>query len=299
MNRYDALMQRLHAGAQILINGATGTEIERRGVPMVEHAWNGGGALTHPAIVREVHADYIACGAQIVISNTFSTSRQVLRDAGMEDQFAFLNRRGVELAVEARAELQAPQVLVAGGITHLAFTRTYPPDAELRSNLAEQAAIMASAGADLIMLEMMTDIKRMQIAVNAAQASGLPVWAGVSCRPDASGTMRLLEGPTLAEGLRALRELEIPLVSIMHTEVTDIDACLDVVAAEWAGITGVYAHSGRFVDPHWVFNDTIAPEAYAAAALGWKQRGVQLIGGCCGIGIEHIRALKDVVFPDT
>jgi len=77
MNRYHALIQRLHNGDRILMNGATGTEIERRGVPMVDNAWNGGGAMTHPEIVRGVHEDYIRCGAQIVISNTFSTSRHV------------------------------------------------------------------------------------------------------------------------------------------------------------------------------------------------------------------------------
>ena len=54
MTPYQALMQRLHNGDRILIDGATGTEIERRGVPMVDNAWNGGGALTHPDIVRQV-----------------------------------------------------------------------------------------------------------------------------------------------------------------------------------------------------------------------------------------------------
>jgi len=58
VNQYFALMQRVHNGCRILIDGATGTEIERRGVPMVDNAWNGGGALTHPEIVRQVHEDY-------------------------------------------------------------------------------------------------------------------------------------------------------------------------------------------------------------------------------------------------
>jgi S-methylmethionine-dependent homocysteine/selenocysteine methylase len=57
----------------------------------------------------------------------------------------------------------------------------------------------------------------------------------------------------------------------------------------------VYAHSGKFVEPNWIFNDVISPEDYAAAAKAWKQRGVQVIGGCCGIGVEHIELLGDVV----
>lgn len=295
MNRYHTFMQRLENGDRILIDGATGTEIERRGVPMVDNAWNGGGALTHPDIVRRVHEDYIRCGAQVVISNTFSTSRHVLGDAGMEDHFEFLNRRGVELAREARENTGAPQVLVAGGMTHASFTTNIPTRDQLRMNAEEQAAIMAEAGADLIMLEMMMDVARMLIMLESGQKSGLSVWVGFSCKVDDEGVVRLLHGPTLAEGLEAIKGKEVPLVSIMHTEVEYIEACLDVLDAHWSGPIGVYAHSGKFVDPNWIFNDVISPEDYTAAAKIWAQRGVQVIGGCCGIGVEHIALLGDVI----
>jgi S-methylmethionine-dependent homocysteine/selenocysteine methylase len=81
----------------------------------------------------------------------------------------------------------------------------------------------------------------------------------------------------------------------MHTEVEDIDACLDVLQTNWQGPIGVYAHSGQFIAPNWIFNDTISPEDYASAAAPWLQRGVQIIGGCCGIGLEHIQLLKDII----
>jgi len=295
MNHYHALLKCLHNGDCILIDGATGTEIERRGVPMVDNAWNGGGTLTHPEVVRQVHEDYIRCGAQIVISNTFSTSRHVLQDAGLEEHFEMLNRRGVELALEARTNMQAPDVLVAGGITHWSFTRQFPPHKQLQANTEEQAAIMADSGADLIMLEMMADVERMLILLAAARKSGLPVWVGFSCHLDEQGIVRLLDGPTLAEGIEAIKDKDVPLISIMHTEVEDIEACLEVLQANWSGLIGVYAHSGEFVAPNWIFNDTISPEDYAYAAKTWMGRGVQVIGGCCGIGVEHIALLEDLV----
>nr|MCS5633698.1 homocysteine S-methyltransferase family protein [Candidatus Neomarinimicrobiota bacterium] len=75
MDRYSSLMKRVKDGECILIDGATGTEVERRGVPQLKNAWNGGAALSHPDIVRQVHQDYINLGAEIVISNTFSTNK--------------------------------------------------------------------------------------------------------------------------------------------------------------------------------------------------------------------------------
>jgi S-methylmethionine-dependent homocysteine/selenocysteine methylase len=188
-----------------------------------------------------------------------------------------------------------PNVLVAGGITYLSFTSNVPPHDQLQTNIEEQAAILAKAGADLIMLEMMADVEHMLIVLDAAQKSGLPVWVGFSCRVDEQGVVYLRHGPPLIDGIEAIKDKDVPLVSIMHTEVEDIDACLDVLQEYWSGPIGVYAHSGRFEAPNWVFNDTISPEDYASAVKPWLQCGVQVIGGCCGIGVEHIELLKDIV----
>jgi S-methylmethionine-dependent homocysteine/selenocysteine methylase len=262
---------------------------------MVNNAWNGLGAMSHPEIVRGVHEDYIRSGAEIVISNTFSTSRHVLQDAGYEEHFELLNRRGVELAREARTNMEAPDVLVAAGIAYLSFTGKTPIVEQLRANLGEQAAIMAEAGADLIMLEMMVDVERTQLAIEAAQNSGLPVWVGFSCDLDDSGAPKLLYGPSLAEGIKALEGYEIPAITIMHTEVEYIPGCLEIVKKAWHRPYGVYAHSGKFVQPNWIFNDVISPDDYASAASTWLQQGIQILGGCCGVGLEHIRVLSGIV----
>ncbi len=219
----------------------------------------------------------------------------MLQDAELEEHFEFLNRRGIELAREARANKQAPDVLVAGGIAALSFVRKNPALHQLRANIEEQATITAAAGADLIMLEMMVDVERTLISLAAAQKSGLPVWVGFSCRLDELGVVRLLGGQTLVKGIEAIKDKDVQLLCIMHTEVEYITTCLEVLRANWSGPIGVYAHSGRFVAPNWIFNDIILPEEYASAAKSWLEQGVQVLGGCCGIGVEHIRQLKNIL----
>lgn len=288
-----------------MIDGGTGTEVERRGVPQLENAWNGGGALSHPDIVREIHEDYIRHGSEIVISNTFATSRNLLEDAGVAELFEDYNRRGVELATEARDNMGKSDVLVAGSISHWSFSGQKPPLASLREGAADQALIMKSAGADLIMLEMMIEVPRMLAVLEGAQASGLPVWVGLSCAPDASGEMYLQVGETddkgivkagdaatLSDAIDALQGKDVPLLSIMHTDVRHIAGCLEVLEAKWSGIVGVYAHSGEYIDEGWNFEGTISPDDFATAGEQWLERGVQLIGGCCGIRPEHIAKLN-------
>ncbi len=292
IGRYEALVTHLNAGQHVLIDGATGTEVERRGVPQLENAWNGGGALSHPEIVRTVHEDYIGVGAKIIISNTFATSLHALRDAGVAHDFAAYNQRAVELAVEARDRMAVADVLVAGGISYWSWTGDHPPLDELQDNVAKQAAIMRDAGADLLMLEMMIGIDRMLSTLEGAQSSGLPVWVGLTCNPADDGTIVLRNGEPLADALAALSGKNVALINIMHTEVMHIDDALDVVDAHWDGLKGVYAHTGRHANHKWTFDDTISPSDYADAAECWLARGVRIIGGCCGIRVDHIDALR-------
>ena len=294
--RYEAIWERIRQGERILLDGATGTECERRGVPQVVNTWNSGAALSHPEIVRAIHEEYIECGAEIIITNTFSSSRHCLRSAGIEDRFEELTSAAVRLANEARSASNKSGLLVAGGITHWIWTKDKPSIKELETNTRDQAALMASGGCDLIMLEMLSHVDRLLACVDGAKASGLPVWAGVSAKP-IDGRMCLLGGEPLEDALTALREKDVPLISIMHTEVDCIDACLDILNTHWHGAVGVYAHVCQFSEDDTTarFDDMISPADYVQASKRWMNQGVQLIGGCCGVRKEHICELRQVV----
>ena len=79
-------LKRLEADHIILLDGGTGTELQRRGVPMDEATWSGAGMHTHARVVREVHEDYIRAGAEVIVTNTFATTRQMLEGAGLGDE---------------------------------------------------------------------------------------------------------------------------------------------------------------------------------------------------------------------
>ncbi len=299
-DRYRTLMNRIHAGEHVMIDGGTGSEMSRRGIPVVAEAWTGGAALSHPDIVRDVHSDYIAAGASVIISNTFATHRSVLRDAGVEVDFEALNRRAVELAVEARNTSGRPETVVAGSMSHWSFTGHDPNLDELQSAAMEQAAILAAAGAEFLVLEMMIEIDRMTRMVRAGRATGLPVWVGLTVgseggRTRTPGVMTLREGEELlADAIATLDPDDVDLLAIMHTDVELIDPCLDIVFDVWTGPIGVYAHSGADVDGELVFDDAITPADYASYCRSWLDRGVHVVGGCCGTRPDHMAAVSRI-----
>lgn len=303
LSQSSTLDRRLREEAPLIIDGGTGTEIEKRGVPMDDASWCAAALESHPETVREVHESYIRAGAEVIIANTFTASRHVLEEAGLGESFEKLNRRGVELAREARERTAEHPVYVAGSIS------TFPPRLDparkphpdrARENYEAQGRILAEAGADLIAFEMVRDVEHTRIAVSAAIETGLPVWLGFSCTRTEDGELALWQGgERLSEAVPELTSLGVSLVCVMHTLTENTPEALEEIKAHWQGPLGAYPHSGRFVMPNWQFNDVITPEDFVAEAHRWRKLGATAIGGCCGIGPEHIKLLKREMQPNS
>ena len=225
-----------------------------------------------------------------------------------------INRQAARLARQAREEAAeakagsgegdwalAPQtVWIAGSISPMATgadNRSRPRLPVMRSYFAEQAELLADAGVDLLILEMMRDIDYSCAALEAASATGLPVWVGFSCERTEEGGLKL--APTIGEeialetGVAAVMAEGGELAAVMHSDVHITGAALAAVRTVWDGATGAYPESGYFTMPHWHFVDIIPPDAFAEEAVRWVGEGAQLVGGCCGIGPPHIRALAE------
>ena len=291
------LERRMGEGAVVVLDGATGTELEKRGVPMDDAAWCAAALVTHPETVRRVHEDYIRAGADVVITNTFPTSRHVLEPAGLGDRFRELNELAVDLAKQARENAAERPVYLAGSISTFSARHDnslQPSEVEARANYREQAEVLAGAGVDLITLEMLRDVRQAGYAVEGAAATGLPLWAGFSCKQRGDGTVVLWDGEsTLAEALEEVPLSGVSVVSVMHTLVEDVPAALDEVAIGWDGLVGAYPHAGRFVMPNWQFTDEISPRDFGDESVKWLDAGALAVGGCCGIGPDHIRVLRE------
>ena len=291
------LRQRLDGGEVIVLDGAMGTKLERRGAPMDVAAWSAAALVTHPDMVRKVHEDYIRAGADVITTNTFATARHVLELAGMGEQLCELNTRAVALAKEAREITADGPVSIAGSISTMSAhdDHSYEPRAErARTNYREQADVLAESGIDVIALEMMRDVEQTTYAVEAAASTGLPLWIGFSCKTTDEGTIALWDGKdTLAEALERVPLLGVSVVAIMHTLTEDTPQALREVTRRWSGPVGAYPHSGEFIMPNWQFIDMISAADFATEAERWLDLGARLVGECCGIGPEHIRLLKE------
>ena len=289
-------------GPAVVIDGGMGTQLEKSGVTMDDKVWSGRAVLSHPQAVRQVHEDFITAGAEVIITNTFASARHMLEPGGLGEQVERINIDAVRLAREARDNVAKEPVAIAGSICEWAPAqdpRWHTPEAVGKS-VTEQAELLAEAGVDLIALEMCQEIDFSVAAIEAALETGLPIWIGASARNHKG--YQFLSVFDYAEmdfeGLvKGLSKYPAMLMNVMHTPISDVESAMQIVKKFWQGPIGVYPESGYFKMPNWKFVDVIEAEDFAHYAQNWINDGAHLIGGCCGLGPEHIAAVRQLMNP--
>jgi homocysteine S-methyltransferase len=135
------------------------------------------------------------------------------------------------------------------------------------------------------------------MALQAALDTGLPVWFGVAARRNDSGkiiSFNLAQESPLESVLDLIPEKGVDVVSVMHTQPQAVSDTISMVRKRFAGPIGAYPDSGYFEMPNWNFTEVIPAEKLEGFYTEWLDMGVQLIGGCCGLTVDHIHAAERV-----
>ncbi len=242
-------MGRLADGGYAVLDGGIGTEVARRGGSL--GAWANLANAEMPDTLRAIHADFIAAGADVISTNTFGCTELSLAAHGIHGREDELNRAAVMLALQARERAGVERPLpVAGCMTTTSYRGPEGKVAPAEEDwaLASQARILADAGVDLLMVEMLSHVERARVELAAAATAGLPVWAGFSCIADEGGNLTLLNQPDepLEESLRRIDLSGIEVAFIMHTRAVP----LGLSHRDGAHPAGVARHPGGDGLPH-------------------------------------------------
>ena len=293
----------------LLLDGGVSTEIRRRGVALDKNVWSGLTTKTHPDDVRAVHEDYIQAGAQVITANTFAAARHVLESIHLGHESKLINFKSVQLAREARDKVASGEVWIAGSMSSmppLTSDREAAVDGHIEASYREQAEVLAEAGVDLIITEMMRDVENARVVIKAAVDTGLPVWVGYSTMMAENGVdvrgLRWKNRDATTKALEFDHMLEVltPLggqaAGIMHTQVANTAPALEALGRHWSGPKMAYAETGKLILPDWIYEAVSPPDDYAQVIKRWiDDYGVQIVGGCCGTGPAHIRALSTLL----
>jgi len=281
-----ALEARLRAGAPLILDGATGTELERRGVATRLPLWSAGALDSHPELVQQIHADYVACGVDVVTANTFRTQRRTLAHAGIADRARELTRRAVALA-RAAAGTRAWVFGSSPTLEDCYHPERVADPASLAREHAAHARNLALAGVDAILVETMNTQREAAAALRAARDANVPALASFVCWDGA----RLLSREPLADALRLAADEGACAVLVNCLPPSNAAACLDALAAQPLPF-GIYPNLGEPEDElGFRRSEDLSPDVFGELAAGWAARGARVLGGCCGTTPAHLAAL--------
>ncbi|MBN1427279.1 MAG: bifunctional homocysteine S-methyltransferase/methylenetetrahydrofolate reductase [Anaerolineae bacterium] len=277
----------------MLADGAMGTLLHARGASIDTpfDALN----IDNPALIRDVHRAYLEAGAELIETNTFGANRYKLGEYGQADQVTIINRAGVELARQTIDFLSKTCCYIAGSVGPLGvrlapFGRVSVEQA--RAAFHEQIEALVAAGVDVVLLETFSDRHELAEAFRAARevSDTIPIIAQVTFTRDD----RTLLGDTPTQVAEALAELGVDVIGVNcangPVQVTRVLDAMQTAApqvyfsalpnAGWPEYVG-----GRVMYP-------AGPDYFADFAVSMRNRGVRLVGGCCGTTPEHIAAMR-------
>ena len=297
----------INSANPILLDGGIGTELERLGAPMDHEAWCAVALESHPQLVRDVHRSYIDAGADIITVNTYAATRHALTNGGIEENFTSWNKLAVQLARETLDASEVDRnILIAGSVSNFGHFNDQYTDKQLAPNFRDQAEILIENGVDFIILESLgAKTSTIVTALNAISEFGVPIWVAVSCAEDHdSGQLflgieesridshRPLAHQELGEAIDTIMDTAGSALLVMHSTVDTTLPALQLMQSHYDGLRGAYPNAGYWLRPEWAFVDQISPQNYLERARKWLDTGARIVGGCCGIGPDHIAALS-------
>ncbi len=282
------LIQQLTANGPVVTDGAWGTQLQARGLGLGEFpdAWN----LTQPALVEEVATAYVKAGSQVILTNTFGSNAIRLRENSLESSAEEINKRGVEISKKAAGK--AAKVFASIGPTGKLLLMGEVTPKEMSEAFKKQAAALAEAGADALVIETMSDLEEAKLALAAAKSTGLPV---VACMVfDAGkGKDRTMMGNTPEQVAAALTEAGADVIgSNCGQGIAGFpEICRRLHSATHLPIW-VKSNAGlpKVAEGRTVYDTT--PEQFAAHVPALLEAGAAFVGGCCGTSPEFIAAVR-------
>jgi len=289
----------------VLLDGGMGRELQRRGAPFRQPEWSALALSEAPEQVEAVHRAYIQAGAQVITSNSYAVVPFHIGEARFAAEGEALAARAGQLARQAVVASGQP-VRVAGSLPPL--FGSYRPDLFEPARVDEvlQPLIRGLAPhVDLWLAETQSSLAEVRAIAAGLPGDGKPLWLSFTLKDeDVDETPRLRSGEPVAAAAQLAVELGAGALLFNCSQPEVMAAALDTARATFAaaGVEipfGAYANAFPPQPEEATANDgldplrpDLDPPGYLSFAQDWQARGASLIGGCCGIGPEHIAVLN-------
>jgi len=293
-----------------ILDSAMGTELAKRGVDVPDwkkSIWSADALINHPQIVREIHEDNIKMGCDVITTNNYYVTPNILMRVGKETRVKELTQISIDLAKEASKN---SEVLIGGSYPPIetSFRPDLTPEDEVISEFYSSIGSIMENQVDLIICETMSSIREGMVAARTAMEFSDRVWLSWTTRGLIGDT--LPNGDLLIDAINEAKQLNIEC-QLVNCQAMDL-VITQIEILKMAGNFGVFANSSVLKDPlndlgkdvdldvnHHANTASVSAKEYAVEAKKWIENGAYVIGGCCSTGPEHIREIAKLKSLDN
>lgn len=287
----------------ILLDGGMGQEIINRGGKGGYGEWAVAALIEHPEMVRQIHCDYIAAGADVITTNTYGSTRARLCHVSLEERLADLVRNAGQLAVEAREKMSADRVRIAASLPPLEASYVNTFALSFDETVAQFAELMDTLDpfVDILLAETLSTSFEVKAALAAAQGRDKPLWIALTLQDH--GSIATRGGEALTDVLGSLAESAPDAILINCCTPDSISSATPILRTSGLPFGG-YANGFVEIPTSWedrggvsqlAARADLTPDAYAEEARGWIEAGAAIVGGCCEVGPAHIARLRQII----
>lgn len=290
----------------LILDGGMGRELQRRGAPFRQPEWSALALTEAPEAVIAVHQSYIDAGSDVITSNSYAVVPFHIGEERFAAEALALADTAGRLARTA-ADSNAKPVRVAGSLPPL--FGSYRPDlfqAERVSEILTPLLQGLAPHVDLWLAETQSSVEEVRAIHSHLPQDGKPFWVSFTLQDeDTDEVPRLRSGDPVGEAAAALAQLGVEHILFNCSQPEVIGAAIDAARDTYAQLgkeltIGAYANAFPPQPKDATANDgldelreDLTPPGYLVWAKDWQQRGASMLGGCCGIGPEHIAELKN------
>ena len=293
-----------------LIDGAMGTQIRARGYEVPSHhssIWSAQALMDNPHIVKEIHKDYISAGAEIITTNNYAVTQNLLERENLGHRLEELTSLSIDIAKEAKKE-SGKNIKIAASLPPL--DTSYRPDlvgdiTSIEKKYMEIVDIVKDR-VDLIIIETMSSSMEASGALGACAKADIEVWLGYTLQGIRKNI--LPSGENLIDAINKVKHFNISAYVINCSSANITTEAIKLLSNEIDKPFGGYANS---VNVSQIINSEnevdnaenmqvehqqlINALDYSVIVKNWIDDGATIVGGCCGTSPEHIKKISDLI----
>ncbi len=280
----------------LILDGAMGTELMRRGIELPLPLWSAESNMENPDIVLDIHKDYVSAGADVLTTNTFRTTTWAYRKAGYTPKRASEQAKtGLMRAVDLAVEGGEDNTIIAGSLTALEDCyepEKFPGTLAAEETYGETSEWFLEAGIEVLLFETMGHLEEINAALKVTQSLNAERWLSLILKSDSE----LLSGHSLIDTINVANSSHLSFLLLNCNTIDMTSIALDCILNNRIGNWGLYPNLGVSTpekDGH--IDSLISHTQFEKKIIEYWERGASIIGACCGSTPNHIQLIRELI----